>query len=95
MRLVKSHVRGKKLTAIFGDGAKVHFGAEGYGDYPTYYAAVGKAAADAHKARYIARHSAREDWSDPRSAGTLARYILWNKPTVTGSAAAYRRLFKV
>lgn len=37
------------------------------------------------KKRYIARHQARENWSDPTTAGFWSKNILWNKPTIAAS----------
>lgn len=48
-----------------------------------------------HRARYVARHGAAQSWGDPVSAGTLARYVLWEKPTVGQGVRAYRRRFGV
>ena len=79
-----SNRQGKKYVAIFtelnddedGDYEKeikrVHFGARGYEDYTTHHD-------DERKARYIARHRAREDWNDYMSAGALSRWILWEE----------------
>jgi len=36
------------------------------------------------------RHKARENWQNPMSAGSLSRYILWNKPTLRASIADYK-----
>ena len=70
----------------------VRFGAPGYGDFPTYYR-QDPAMAAKKQAAYLARHRVREDWSDPMAAGTLARYILWNKPTVEASVRDYKARF--
>ena len=45
----------------------------------------------------IERHArgGRENWRDPTSPGALARYLLWNKPTLAASLADYRRRFRV
>jgi hypothetical protein len=64
----------------------VHFGAAGMGDFTLHRDWR-------RKARYIARHQAREDWDDPTSAGSLAGRILWNKPTLRASIADYKRRF--
>jgi hypothetical protein len=90
----KSPQKGKKLVAAFDDGTSTHFGAEGYGDYTLYFAKEGKKAADVHKERYIARHQVNQDWTDPKAAGTLARYILWNKPTIEASVMDYKKRFE-
>lgn len=89
---------GKKLMATFVDrGGRlktVHFGARGYGDY-TLYHTVSPALARAKKSQYLARHGRQERWTDPTTPATLSRYILWDKPTVAASVAAFRRRFRV
>lgn len=97
MRLVavrRSTRPGKKLMAVFSDGTVTHFGAAGYRDYTTY-AARNAALAARKRLQYIARHSRAEDWRDPRAAGTLARYVLWEHPRLATAVAAYRRRFGV
>jgi hypothetical protein len=71
----------------------VKFGAAGYKDYPTYVLQSGKEIADIHKASYINRHQAREDWSNPISKGALSKYILWNKPSLKASLKDYLKTF--
>lgn len=95
----RSPKKDKKYVATFSMERKgssprrkrVHFGAKGYQNY----GGVGK---DRHlsmerKRRYIARHRKREDWSKPDTAGSLSRYILWNKETFSDSVRDYRRRF--
>ena len=79
---------GKKLMATFDDGTKTHFGAIGYEDFTTHKD-------EERKKRYIARHSAQESFTDPKAASTLARYILWNKPTLASSVSDYKKRFNV
>lgn len=89
-----SKIRKYKLEAIFlidGREKVVRFGASGYKDY-TQYSADER---EEKKRAYIARHSVNEDWSDPTKAGTLSRYILWNKPTVVGSIEDFIKRFKL
>ena len=76
----------KKLVAEFDDGTKTHFGAKGMSDYT-------KHGDEDRKDRYIARHKANEDWTDPTKAGTLSRFLLWNKPTLAASITDFRRRF--
>lgn len=71
----------------------IRFGAKGYGDYIQYYKEDPELA-EKKKSAYIARHSVREDWEDPFKAGTLSRYILWNKPTLRESIADFRKRFE-
>ena len=88
----------KKLMAIFfKDGKKIkttHFGSAPNKDFTIYSKEDGKKIADERKSLYYARHSKREDWTKPMRAGTLSKYILWNKPTIKSSIADYIRKFK-
>jgi hypothetical protein len=45
------------------------------------------------KERYDTRHKARENWDDPLTNGALSKWILWNKPTLTGSFNDYIKKF--
>ena len=79
----------KKRMAVFrniktGRTKTVHFGASGMSDFT-------KHRDPERKQRYINRHKVRENWDDLMSAGALARYILWNKPTLTASIKDYER----
>lgn len=80
----------KKLRALFYDNnelvKKVDFGASGYGDYTIHNDLQ-------RKHRYIIRHQKNEDWDNPYTAGTLSRYILWNKPTLEASIKDYKKRF--
>lgn len=87
----------KKLMAIFdvnGYSKITHFGAAGYMDYTLYYKQDPKLA-EIKKAAYIARHSVRENFEDPTSAGSLSYWILWNKPTVDESIIDYKNHFQI
>tara|TARA_B100000683_G_scaffold246598_1_gene258336 strand:- start:100 stop:387 length:288 start_codon:yes stop_codon:yes gene_type:complete len=82
----------KKYMAIFYDDKKkvktTHFGAAGMSDYT-------KHKDKARRQRYINRHQANENWDDYKSAGSLSRYILWNKPTLKASKEDYKRRFNL
>jgi hypothetical protein len=47
------------------------------------------------KDAYIARHKVNEDFKDYMSAGSLSRYILWNKKSLRESIADYKRRFSL
>ena len=47
------------------------------------------------KRRYMSRHKKRENWNNYMSAGSLSRYILWNKPTLEASIKDYKKRFKL
>ena len=87
MRIVKSPLSIKKYRAIF-DYKHVDFGASGYDDYIL-------SGNDVKKKAYIARHRVNENWNDPYSAGTLSRYILWNKKTLKESIEDYKKRFNM
>ena len=87
----------KKLMALFtvdGKLTTVHFGGRGYMDYLKYYA-IDPQKAKRKRAQYISRHRVTETWRDPLAAGTLARYILWELPTLAGALRAYKKRFQV
>lgn len=47
------------------------------------------------KKAYIARHRVNENWADYKSAGSLSKHILWNKPTLTASINDFKSKFKL
>ena len=82
----------KKYMAIFYDNNNkkvktTHFGASGYTDFV-------KSKDEERKKRYLNRHKG-ENWNDYMSAGSLSRYILWNKPTLRASITNYKNKFKL
>lgn len=92
IKITKSDKKEKKMMAIFEDcntGRRktTHFGSANYDDFTTHKDPE-------RKERYLARHRKNENWNDPTSAGSLAVYILWNKPTLKASIADYKRRFK-
>ena len=87
----------KKLMAVFEDseGKKTkttHFGQRGASDYP-------KHGEKERMERYLERHgggfetSTKENWKDPTTAGSLSRWVLWNKPGLKSSFSDYKRRF--
>ncbi len=83
----------KRLTAIFtnDDGKKIrttHFGFKGGSTFIDHKD-------ETKKKNYLARHKVRENWNDYMSAGSLARYILWNEPTLTESIKSYKKRFNL
>ena len=94
MRIVikKSTNKDKKMMAIFYDGEKkikiTHFGASGYTDYIL-------SKDEKKKQAYLDRHRTNENWNDYMSAGSLSRWILWNKKTLSASILDYKKKFKL
>ncbi len=50
---------------------------------------------DKRKESYLRRHKVRENWNDPTTAGSLSRYVLWNKKSFRASVADYKKRFKL
>lgn len=91
LKIQKSTKPDKKLQAVFidcvtGRTKTVHFGAAGMSDYTIHKDKQ-------RKQRYINRHSKNENWNDPMTAGSLSRWILWNKPTLKDSITDYKKKF--
>lgn len=84
----KSTRKGKKLMAEFDDGTTSHFGFLGSSTYIDHKD-------DKKKDAYIARHKVNENWNDPKSAGALSRYILWNKTTQSASISDFKKRFSL
>ena len=83
---------GKKMMAIFYDGDKriktTHFGQKGASDFTIHKD-------DERKKLYLDRHRKNESWNDYMSAGSLSRYILWNKTSINGSIQDYKKKFNL
>ena len=74
--------------AAIEDGPTVHFGATGYQDFARH-------GDEKRKASYLARHEARETWTlqGVETAGFYARWLLWNKPSLSASIADVNKRF--
>ena len=82
----------KKLMALFYKDGKIikttHFGASGYSDFTIHKNSK-------RKQRYLDRHKKREKWENPCTAGSLSRYVLWEKPILSNSIEFYANRFKL
>ena len=95
VQLKKATKSGKKYTAIFYDDDRkkiktTNFGQAGANDFTSH-----GEDAEERKKLYLDRHKNNEDWNDYKSAGSLSRYILWNKPSVSASYNDYLKKFKL
>jgi len=88
VKIVKSPNKKKKYRAYFSTGKHTDFGAAGMSDYT-------KHKDPERMKRYLNRHKSRENWRDPTTAGSLSRFVLWNKPSFRASVADYKRKFKL
>lgn len=88
-KIGRSRIRGKKYTAYFDDGTRVHFGGAGCMDFIRYWRRDGPSVALAKRKAYITRHRVNESWIDPKAPGTLSRIILWEYPTLEEAISKY------
>ena len=89
MELVRATDGKHKWVAVFADGKRVPFGAVGYQDYTQHHNPL-------RRANYLSRHRSRESWSNPRTAGSLSRYILWGDSTsLQANLKAFKRRFSL
>lgn len=89
VEIVKSDRGEKRFKAVFSkDNKKVK---------TTHFGSLGKSYIDHNdvklKTNYLKRHKPRENWNDKFSAGSLSRYILWNKKTLKDSIRDYKKIF--
>lgn len=67
---------------------KVHFGQK---ESSTYIDHRDEKKKDA----YIARHKVNENFNNPTTPGSLSRFILWNKTTLSASIADFKKRFNL
>ena len=82
-----------KYTAVVekdGTNHTVHFGSLGYQDYT-------KHRNPQRKQLYLGRHRYRENWtaSGVTTGGFWARWLLWNKETISASLADVKERFSL
>jgi hypothetical protein len=90
----KSTNKDKKYMAIFYDDndkkiKTTHFGSAGSSDF------IKSGGDEKKKKAYLDRHRVNENWNDYKSAGSLSRWILWNKKTLSASIADYKNRFNL
>jgi hypothetical protein len=88
----RSSIKNKKYTATFdlGDKTKqVHFGSKESSTYLDHH--------DKKKREnYIKRHTVRENFNDPLTAGSLSRWLLWgNTTSLRDNIAAFKNRFNL
>ena len=95
IRLIKispATVKNKRYTAHFllanDKIKKVHFGSDKHENFSIH-------GDEDRKASYLKRHAKNEDWGNPLTAGSLSRYILWNKTTLHASIKDFKKRFGI
>lgn len=86
MRIVISPISTKKWRAYFNDGSHTDFGSKGMDDFTITHDI-------AQRERYRKRHRKDLETKDPKRAGYLAYYLLWNLPTLSQSLVDYKARF--
>tara|TARA_R110002126_G_scaffold283163_1_gene432290 strand:- start:1113 stop:1412 length:300 start_codon:yes stop_codon:yes gene_type:complete len=95
VEILKSNRNDKRFVAIFydSDNKKIkttHFGLKNP-KIGTFIDHQNKEM----KQNYLKRHIKNEKWNDFETAGSLSRFILWNKPTLVASLNDYKRRFNL
>jgi hypothetical protein len=95
MRLQKverSSNKNKNYTAIFdlGDKTKqIHFGSKESSTYLDHHDKK-------QRENYIKRHTVRENFNDPLTAGSLSRWLLWgNTTSLRDNITAFKKRFNL
>lgn len=90
--LIKSPNPEKKWRGVFTDedGKETHidFGQSKATDYTLSKDKL-------RRDRYLTRHRSRENWNDPKSAGALSRWILWNTPSFERNLSHFKQRFNL
>ena len=73
MKIENSKRKDKRFLATFADGTKVHFGAK---DASTF---IDGKRSETERQNYLKRHDVREDFNNPKSAGSISANLLWGK----------------
>jgi len=71
MKIENSRQANKRFVAIFSDGTRVNFGQKGGSTY------IDGNRSEKERQNYISRHDVRENFNNPKTAGSLSRWILW------------------
>lgn len=92
LSIVPSEKPDKKMKAMFevnGRARTIHFGQKKADDFTI-------TKDKEQRERYLMRHKAREDWNDPLTAGSLAKWILWgNSTNIHTNIAEFKKKFNL
>lgn len=91
--IYQSQRQGKRFVAVFVENDEIK--------YTTHFGSANGATFIDHgditkRSNYLKRHSALgESWDDYKSAGSLARWILWNTNDVETNIKLFKKRFKL
>ena len=83
----------KKLMAVFDNKKTIYFGQSGFSDFTKNDRPPNEK--NKQKENYIKRHSKRENHKVCDTAGSLSRWVLWNKKTIESSIKDYKSRFNL
>jgi hypothetical protein len=90
LHIVPSHIKTKKFDAVYLIPDRkpliIPFGQKGYSDFTTNHSIKKRNA-------YIKRHQVREDFENPFTSGSLARYILWQTDNLNLNIKLFKEQF--
>ena len=95
--ILKKSTKPDKKLMLVSENKTVHFGSKPNKDF-TIYSKEGKEIAEQKKKAYLSRHSKLNEnlnKSGLMTAGFLSRWILWNKPTISGSLKDIQKRFNI
>jgi len=79
----------KRYMAVFDDETTVHFGSKNGETYIDHHD-------EKKRKNYIKRHELlNEDWSNPKKAGTLSRFLLWEKKSIGDAITSFKNRFDI
>lgn len=89
MEIYDSPRKMKRFMAVFADGDIIHFGSKNSKTYIDH-------GDDVKRANYIARHRVNEDWENPKTAGSLSRFITWgDSDDIHKNIRDFKKRFKI
>ena len=82
------HANKKYYVRQLDSNTTIHFGDSRYEDYTQHND-------ETRKTAYLNRHSKRENWYNPTTAGFWAKNLLWNKKSIKSSIKDLENRFNI
>jgi len=89
MKIENSRQANKRFVAIFSDGTRINFGQKGGSTF------IDGNRSEKERQNYISRHTVRENFNNPKTPGSLSRWILWgDSKSLNKNHMDYMKKFK-
>jgi hypothetical protein len=90
--IYQSQRQDKRFVAVFVENDEIK--------YTTHFGSANGATFIDHgditkRSNYLKRHAVNEDWDDYKSAGSLARWILWNTDDIYKNIELFKSKFNL